>query len=69
VTHPRTRATRPVHAAAICCGRLTSVSRGSEPLRAAGLLPAWLGRARAPGETPVAALWAMTAVGLGIVLI
>ena len=48
---------------------MTRVSRGRVPLRAAGLLPAWLGRARAPGETPVAALWAMTTVGLGIVLI
>jgi amino acid transporter len=34
-----------------------------------GLLPAWLGRARAPGQTPVAALWAMTVVGLAIVVI
>ncbi len=31
-----------------------------------GLLPAFLGRARPPGETPVSALLAMTTVGLGI---
>jgi amino acid transporter len=34
-----------------------------------GLLPARLGRSRPPGETPVAAIVAMTVVGLGIVLI
>jgi amino acid transporter len=33
------------------------------------LLPARLGRTRPPGETPVDALFAMTVVGLGIVLI
>ncbi len=34
-----------------------------------GLLPARLGTSRPPGETPVAALMAMTAFGLGIVVI
>ena len=34
-----------------------------------GLLPARLGRSRPPGETPVNALLAMAAVGLGIVVI
>ncbi len=34
-----------------------------------GLLPRFLGRSRAPGETPVSALFAMTAVGLGIAVI
>ncbi len=33
-----------------------------------GLLPSMLGRSRPPGDTPVAALLTMTAVGLGIVL-
>ena len=32
-----------------------------------GLLPAWLGRVRAPGRTPVNALLVMAAVGLGII--
>ena len=34
-----------------------------------GLLPAWLGRARPPGQTPVNAVLAMAAIGLGIVTI
>jgi amino acid transporter len=34
-----------------------------------GLLPAWLGKSRPPGETPVAALLTMAAIGLGIVVI
>ncbi len=32
-----------------------------------GLLPAWLGRVRPPGETPVNALLGMAGVGLGII--
>jgi amino acid transporter len=32
-----------------------------------GLLPAWLGRARAPGHTPVNALLGMAGAGLGII--
>jgi amino acid transporter len=34
-----------------------------------GLLPAWLGKYRPPGETPVNALLAMAAIGLGIVIV
>ncbi len=34
-----------------------------------GLLPGWLGASRPPGQTPVNALVAMTAAGLGIVLV
>jgi len=34
-----------------------------------GLLPSPLGRSRPPGHTPVNALFAMTAIGLGIVLV
>jgi amino acid transporter len=34
-----------------------------------GLLPAWLGRVRPPGATPVNALLAMAAVGLGIIAV
>lgn len=33
-----------------------------------GLLPAWLGKSRQPGETPVNALLTMATIGLGIVL-
>ncbi len=33
-----------------------------------GLLPSWLGKSRPPGETPVNAVFAMTVIGLGIVL-
>jgi amino acid transporter len=34
-----------------------------------GLLPAWLGRARPPGQTPVNALLAMGSVGLAIIAV
>jgi amino acid transporter len=34
-----------------------------------GLLPSWLGKSRPPGETPVNALMAMAALGLGIVTV
>jgi amino acid transporter len=34
-----------------------------------GLLPSWLGRVRAPAETPVNALLAMATVGLGIIAV